>query len=89
MEIHSDYRTMFIIYLRIGVLPENKDECERLHRRARQYTLVNDELYRRGAKGTLMKCVTLEEGQVILQDIHVGVYGIHVGAKSLVGKAYR
>jgi hypothetical protein len=35
-----------------------------------------------------MKCITLEEGQIILQDIHVGVYGTHTGAKSLLGKAY-
>jgi hypothetical protein len=36
-----------------------------------------------------MKCITLEEGQTILQDIHVGVCESHTGAKSLVGKTYR
>jgi hypothetical protein len=36
-----------------------------------------------------MKCVTLEEGRVILQDIHIGVCGSHAGTKSLVGKMYR
>jgi hypothetical protein len=35
-----------MIYLRIGGLLEEKVECERLCRRARQYTLVNDDLYR-------------------------------------------
>jgi hypothetical protein len=58
MKIHSDWRTPFMIYLRIGGLLEEKVECERLCRRARQYTLVNDDLYRRGANGTLMKCIT-------------------------------
>jgi hypothetical protein len=28
--------------------------------------LVNDKLYRRGTNDTLMKCITPEEGQVIL-----------------------
>jgi hypothetical protein len=46
MEIHSDWRTTFMVYLRIGALPEDKIECERLRRQAGQYTLVNDELYR-------------------------------------------
>jgi hypothetical protein len=87
MEIHSDWRTPFMIYLRIGVLPEDKVECEQLHQWAGQYTLVNDELYRRGTNGTLMKCIT-PEGQIILQDVHVGVYGSHAGAKSLMGKTY-
>jgi hypothetical protein len=45
MEIHSDWPTPFMIYLRIGGLPEDKVKCERLCQRARQYTLVNGELY--------------------------------------------
>jgi hypothetical protein len=53
MEIHSDWRTPFMIYLRTGGLLEDMVECERLRRRAGQYTQVNDELYRRGANGTL------------------------------------
>jgi hypothetical protein len=36
-----------------------------------------------------MKCITLEEGQIILQDVHVGVCGSHAGAKSIMGKSYR
>jgi hypothetical protein len=51
--------------------------------------LVNDELYWRAANDTRMKCITPEEGQIILQDIHVGVYGCHTSVKSLVGKMYR
>jgi hypothetical protein len=46
MEIHSDWRTPFMIYLRTGGLPDDKVECEQLRQRAGQYTLVNDELYR-------------------------------------------
>jgi hypothetical protein len=46
MEIHSDWRTPFMIYLGIGGLSEDKVECERLCQQVGQYTLVNDELYR-------------------------------------------
>jgi hypothetical protein len=28
MEIHSDWRTLFMVYLRTGGLLEGKDECE-------------------------------------------------------------
>jgi hypothetical protein len=34
-----------MIYFRIGGLPEDKVDHERLSRRAGQYTLVNDELF--------------------------------------------
>jgi hypothetical protein len=66
MEIHSDWHTPFMIYLRTGGLRENKVEHERLHYRARQYTLVNDELFRRGVNDTLMKYITTDEGCAIL-----------------------
>jgi hypothetical protein len=36
----------------------------------------------------LMKCITPEEGQMILQEIHTRACGSHIGAKSLVGKTY-
>jgi hypothetical protein len=58
MEIHLDWRTPFMIYLRTGGLPEDKVECERLRRQAGQYTLVNDEMYWRGTNDTLMKCTS-------------------------------
>jgi hypothetical protein len=45
MQIHSDCRTPFMMYLRTGGLLEDKVKYERLHRRAGHYTLVNDELY--------------------------------------------
>jgi hypothetical protein len=88
MEIHSDWRTPFMIYLRIGGLPEDKVEHERLCHRAGQYTLVNDEL-QQGVNDTLMKCITPDEGCDILQDIHVGICDCHVGARLIVGKTNR
>jgi hypothetical protein len=36
-----------------------------------------------------MKCITLDEGCAILQDINAGICGSHMGARSLMGKAYR
>jgi hypothetical protein len=89
MEIHPDWHTPFMIYLRIGGMPGDKVKCEQLHWWAGQYILVNDELYRQGGNDTLMKCITPEEGQIILQDIHAGVCRSHADAKLLMGKTYR
>jgi hypothetical protein len=46
MKIHSDWCTPFMIYFRIGDLPEDKVDHEQLHHQAGLYTLVNDELFR-------------------------------------------
>jgi hypothetical protein len=79
MEIHSDWRTPFMIYCRTGGLLEDKVDHERLHHRAGQYPLVNDELFQLGANGSAMKCVTLDKGCAILQGIHTGICGSHMG----------
>jgi hypothetical protein len=89
MEIHSDWHTLFMMYLRIGGLPEDKVEHEQLHHQARQYTLFNGELFRRSANDTLIKCITPDKGCAILQDIHARICGSHAGARSLMGKTYR
>jgi hypothetical protein len=46
MEVHSDWCIPFMIYLRIGGLLEDKDECEWLRHQEGHYMLVNDELFR-------------------------------------------
>ena len=66
MEVHSDLRTPFMIYLRTGGLPNDNDERERLCHRTGHYTLVNDELFQRSTNDTLMRCVLLDEGHSIL-----------------------
>jgi hypothetical protein len=45
MKIYSDWHTSFMIRLKTGDLPEDKDERELLRRQARVYTLVNNELF--------------------------------------------
>jgi hypothetical protein len=66
IEIHPDWRTLFMIYLKTGGLPEDKDECEQLHRQAGHYTFLNDELFQQSVNDTLMQCVTPDEGCAIL-----------------------
>jgi hypothetical protein len=45
MEIHLDWHTPFIIYLRTRGLLEDKVKCEHLRHWAGHYTLLNDELF--------------------------------------------
>jgi hypothetical protein len=66
MEIHSDWRTSFMAYLRTGGLPKDKVKHEQLRHQARQYTLVNNELFWRSVNDILIKCTTLDECCAIL-----------------------
>ena len=48
---------------------------------------MNNELYKRGFSLPYLKCLSLEEAVYVLQEIHEGICGNHLGPWSLVGKA--
>ena len=73
----GNWMTLIIQYPRDGVLPEDKNKAKLLKLKATQYILYNEKLYRRGFSTPLLKCVNLEEGNYILQEIHEGVYDNH------------
>jgi hypothetical protein len=76
-------------YLKENVLPKDHMSAERIVRLAKRYTVVEGDLYHRGANGILMRCITHEEGHELLAEIHGGECGSHSSSRTLVGKAFR
>jgi hypothetical protein len=76
-------------YLKENILPGDHVSAERIVRLAKRYTVVEGDLYRRGANDILMRCITQEEGRELLTEIHGGDCGSHSLSRTLVGKAFR
>lgn len=76
-------------YLKEDILPKDHVFGERIVRLAKQYTMVEGDLYRHGANSILMRCITQEEGRELLAEIHGGECGSHSSSRTLVGKAFR
>jgi hypothetical protein len=64
-----------------------KVEC--ITRKSRMYHLIDGVLYRQGANGIMMNCISREEGIELLKDVHKGVCGSHSSWRSIVIKAFR
>ncbi|XP_057452673.1 uncharacterized protein LOC130744516 [Lotus japonicus] len=58
-------------------------------REASHYTLLGDLLYRRGVEIPLLRCVSKEEADRIMFEVHEGVCASHVGGRSLAAKVLR
>ncbi|XP_057432183.1 uncharacterized protein LOC130724932 [Lotus japonicus] len=58
-------------------------------REASHYTLLGDQLYRRGVGIPLLRCVSKEEAERIMFEVHEGVCASHVGGRSLAAKVLR
>ena len=85
----DDWRQPFIDYLLRQQLPSDRTEARRLARRAKTFAMVGGELYKKGRSGILQRCIPLDEGRQLLQDIHGGTCGHHAAPRSLVGNAFR
>jgi len=86
-----DWRTPFLDYLIQCELPEDRFEARRIARWAKSYVIYGEdkELYRRSPIGILQRCITIEEGRKLLEDLHSGVCGHHATLRTLVGNAFR
>jgi hypothetical protein len=77
-------------YLKGGLPPEKDDAAaESLVRRAKNYLLIDGELYYRRPNGVTLRCIPLEEGKNLTDDIHAGECSHHSSARTLAGKAFR
>jgi transposase InsO family protein len=76
-------------YLKDNILLDEHVSAEWIIRVAKRYTLVEGDLYRRGASSVLMRCITREDGYELLVEIHECECGNHASSRTLVSKAFR
>jgi hypothetical protein len=86
-----NWQTPYLEYLLRGELPLDKAEARRLARCAKSFVLLGDEkeLYHRSPSGILQQCISVTQGQELLQEIHSGACGHHAAPRALVGNAFR
>jgi ribonuclease HI len=88
---NRNWQTPYLQYLHRGELPLDRAEARRLARRAKSFVLLGDgkELYHRSPSGILQRCISIAEGQELLQEIHSGACGHHAAPRALVGNAFQ
>ena len=79
----------YLDYLTDQKLPENEVLARQIIRRAKSYTIIDGQLYRRSTTRIFQKCVSNEDGIAILREIHLGDCGHHAAPMSLIAKAFR
>ncbi|XP_020981529.1 uncharacterized protein LOC110273035 [Arachis duranensis] len=73
-------------YLKFDILPKEEKEAKRIRREAQNYTLVKNILYKRGISTPLLKCIPTLKTTEVLEEVHNGICGNHLGARSLARK---
>jgi len=60
-----------------------------MRRKASRFTLVGEELYKRGFSNPLLKCVTNHQAQYIMEELHTGICGLHSGSRIMAARVLR
>ena len=76
-------------YLIDGLLPDDPKEASKLRTRSSRFTIYKGSLYKQGFFTPILKCIAGKDTDYVLREIHEGVCGNHIRARTLVGKALR
>jgi ribonuclease HI len=88
---NQNWQTPYLQYLHRGELPLDRAEARRLARHAKSFILLGNEkeLYHRSPSCILQRCISIADGQDLLQEMHSGACGHHAAPRALVGNAFR
>jgi hypothetical protein len=89
MMIQIPWMQAYIAYISRKELPDEPVEARRVIRRSKAFTMIKGELYKRSISGVLQRCVTPEQGRLILKDVHEGVCRHHASSRAIAAKVSR
>ena len=89
VQSEGNWMTSIISYLKDESLLEGKDEARKLRVWLARYVLLNEVLYKRGFSQPYLRCLSLDEANYVLREVHKGACENHSGAKSLIHKVVR
>ena len=76
-------------YLVDEILSSHPKEASKLKTRSARFTIHRGTLYKRGFSTPILKCVGKEDANYMLGEVHEGICGNHIGARSLAAKTPR
>ena len=85
----ANWTTPIVSYLKDGLFPKDRDDARKLRVKAAKLVLMDKILYKRGFSQPYLRWLTLYESHHVMRDIHEGICGNHLGARSLVPKRVR
>ena len=86
VNFEENWTTPLIAYLRSDILPDGKNAARKLKVQASRFVLLEDVLYKRGFSRPYLRCLSHDEVDYIMREVHEGICGNHSRARSLVHK---
>jgi hypothetical protein len=88
MMIEETWMQPYLAYMMNKTLLKDTVKARRIIQRSKAFVILQRKLYKKSITGVLQRCVTPQEGQDILKDIHAGVCGHHASNIAIAAKAF-
>ena len=67
------------LYIATGELPDDRNRAHKIQIQSVRFSLIDGQLYKQSLGGPYLKCLTPEQGQFVLAELHEGICGNHPG----------
>jgi hypothetical protein len=89
MMIEETWMQPYLAYMINKTLPKDTVKAIRIIRRSKAFVILQGKLYKKIITRVLQRCVTPQEGQDMLKDVHAGVCGHYASSRAIAAKAFR
>jgi len=89
IQVGPSWMDLLVLFLRTGLLLEDKGKAEKIQRKAPRYWLSEEQkLYKRSYSGPYLLCIHLEAVKPLLEELHEGICGSHIRGRFLSHRAF-
>ena len=87
IRMRLSWMDLIMLFLKDDILPEKKGESDKVRRKTPRFWLSKDQkLYKRSFSGPYLLCILSKVVEPLLEELHEGICGSHIGDKSLSHK---
>ena len=76
------------LYISTGKLPNDIGKAHKIQIQSTRFSLVDGQLYKRSLGEPYLKCLTPEQDQYVLVELHEGICENHPGGRTLAHRAH-
>ena len=76
------------LYIATGELPDDRNRAHKIRIQSARFSIIDGQLYKRSLDIPYLKCLTPEQGQCVLAELHEGICENHPGGRKLPHRAH-
>ena len=77
-----------LLYIATGELPNDGDKAHKVLVQSTRFSMIDGQLYKQSLGGPYLMCLTPEQGQYVLAELHEGICGNHPRGRTLAHRAH-